>query len=68
MKALLERGVFPASAVACTPIRPPRRGKKVEIGACAMGQSAAVRKAVTPAGEVVLDIMEEATRSLERVR
>ncbi len=44
-----------------------RRDGEVDIGACAMGQSAAVIDAVTPAADVVLQIMEEATRALERV-
>jgi len=44
-----------------------RRDGEVDIGACAMGQSAAVVKSVKPAGDVVLEIMEEATRALERV-
>ena len=44
-----------------------RRDGEVEIGACAMGQSAAVVKSVKPAGDVVLEIMEEATKALERV-
>lgn len=44
-----------------------RRDGEVEIGACAMGQSAAVIHAVMPAGDVVLQIMEEATRALERL-
>ncbi|MBV1883419.1 MAG: nitronate monooxygenase [Pseudomonadales bacterium] len=43
-----------------------RRDGEVEIGACAMGQSAAVVKSVKPAGDVVLEIMEEATKALER--
>ncbi|MBV1879021.1 MAG: nitronate monooxygenase [Pseudomonadales bacterium] len=45
-----------------------RRDGEMEIGACAMGQSAAVIKAVKPAGDVVLEIMEEATKALERVQ
>lgn len=44
-----------------------RRDGEVEIGACAMGQSAAVITEVKSAGEVVLEIMEEASRALERV-
>lgn len=45
-----------------------RRDGEMDIGACAMGQSAAVIKSVQPAGDVVLEIMAEATRALERVQ
>ena len=44
-----------------------RRDGEVEVGACAMGQSAAVVREIRPAGDVVLEIMEEASRALERV-
>ena len=44
-----------------------RRDGEVEIGACAMGQSAAVITEFKSAGEVVLEIMEEASRALARV-
>ncbi len=44
-----------------------RRDGEVEIGACAMGQSAALVDAVKPAGDVVLEIVEEATKALERI-
>lgn len=44
-----------------------RRDGEVSIGACAMGQSAAMVDRVTPAADVVLEIMEEATKALERV-
>lgn len=44
-----------------------RRDGEIEIGACAMGQSAAVIDAVTPAADVVLQIMDQASRALDRV-
>lgn len=44
-----------------------RRDGEVEIGACAMGQSAAVVVDIVPAGDVVLRMMEEATRALDRL-
>lgn len=44
-----------------------RRDGEVAIGACAMGQSAAVIDAVKPAGDVVLEIMAEATKALEKI-
>ncbi|MGK2872505.1 MAG: hypothetical protein ACSLFL_09660 [Alphaproteobacteria bacterium] len=44
-----------------------RRDGQTDIGALAAGQSSALIHEVKPAGDIVRDIMAEATRALERL-